>query len=213
MKNIKRILAVFTVLVASVALANPVSAATFPALNLITGSPDIESSFITVNYVGNSTSGTFTASGFANVISPPGSPAGNIAGGTFDIFASINENAMTANGTLNIGGTVASLGFNSGTLLTGVLADFGAGVGDPLEFLFTVTGGDAVGLFGIQAGVILSQSGYSGSFNGNFASGPFQALSDTFPAPVNPVPVPAAIWLFGTALIGLFGYSKRRKAA
>ena len=27
------------------------------------------------------------------------------------------------------------------------------------------------------------------------------------------VPVPAAIWLFGTALIGLIGFSKRRKAA
>jgi hypothetical protein len=27
------------------------------------------------------------------------------------------------------------------------------------------------------------------------------------------VPVPATIWLFGTALIGLVGFSKRRKAA
>ena len=31
--------------------------------------------------------------------------------------------------------------------------------------------------------------------------------------PVSPVPVPAAVWLFGTALIGLVGFSKRRKAA
>jgi hypothetical protein len=29
--------------------------------------------------------------------------------------------------------------------------------------------------------------------------------------PVNPVPIPAALWLFGTALIGLVGFSKRRK--
>jgi hypothetical protein len=29
----------------------------------------------------------------------------------------------------------------------------------------------------------------------------------------NPVPVPAAIWLFGTGLIGLIGFSRRRKAA
>jgi hypothetical protein len=28
---------------------------------------------------------------------------------------------------------------------------------------------------------------------------------------INPVPVPAAAWLFGTALIGLVGFSKRRK--
>jgi len=29
---------------------------------------------------------------------------------------------------------------------------------------------------------------------------------------VSPVPVPAAVWLFGTALIGLAGFGKRRKA-
>lgn len=30
---------------------------------------------------------------------------------------------------------------------------------------------------------------------------------------LNPIPVPAAVWLFGTALIGLVGFGKRRKAA
>jgi hypothetical protein len=30
---------------------------------------------------------------------------------------------------------------------------------------------------------------------------------------ITPVPVPAAIWLFGTALIGMFGLNRRRKAA
>jgi hypothetical protein len=29
---------------------------------------------------------------------------------------------------------------------------------------------------------------------------------------VSPVPIPAAVWLFGTALIGLIGFGKRRKA-
>ena len=28
---------------------------------------------------------------------------------------------------------------------------------------------------------------------------------------INPIPIPAAVWLFGTALIGLVGFSKRRK--
>ena len=31
--------------------------------------------------------------------------------------------------------------------------------------------------------------------------------------PLNPVPVPAAIWLFGTALLGFVGMSRRRKVA
>jgi hypothetical protein len=29
----------------------------------------------------------------------------------------------------------------------------------------------------------------------------------------NAVPVPAAVWLFGTALLGLIGFGKRRKVA
>jgi hypothetical protein len=33
------------------------------------------------------------------------------------------------------------------------------------------------------------------------------------PLPPSAVPVPAAVWLFGTALIGLVGFGKRRKAA
>jgi hypothetical protein len=33
------------------------------------------------------------------------------------------------------------------------------------------------------------------------------------PESPSPIPVPAAVWLFGTALIGLVGFSKRRKAA
>ena len=33
------------------------------------------------------------------------------------------------------------------------------------------------------------------------------------PAPMSAVPVPAAIWLFGTALLGFVGFGKRRKAA
>ena len=32
-------------------------------------------------------------------------------------------------------------------------------------------------------------------------------------SPIPAVPVPAAVWLFGTALVGLVGFSKRRKAA
>jgi hypothetical protein len=33
------------------------------------------------------------------------------------------------------------------------------------------------------------------------------------PSPPSAVPIPATVWLFGTALIGLIGFGKRRKAA
>ena len=36
--------------------------------------------------------------------------------------------------------------------------------GDPLEFVFDVTGGDAAGLFGPGGGVILSDANFGGSF-------------------------------------------------
>ena len=36
---------------------------------------------------------------------------------------------------------------------------------------------------------------------------------EVFPPNPNPVPVPAAVWLFGTALIGFIGVSRRRKVA
>jgi choice-of-anchor C domain-containing protein len=39
------------------------------------------------------------------------------------------------------------------------------------------------------------------------------ALDNVSVLAVNPVPVPAAVWLFGTALIGFVGMSRRRKVA
>ena len=52
------------------------------------------------------------------------------------------------------------------------------------------------------------------SLDGAFVSNPAGnniATNVGSPGYVNPVPVPAAIWLFGTALIGLVGFGKRKK--
>ena len=47
-----------------------------------------------------------------------------------------------------------------------------------------------------------------------FGDGSFENPRDIgFITYVNPIPLPAAFWLFGTALVGLVGFSKRRKAA
>ena len=90
-------------------------------LNLtLLDTPDIVSSFIDVNY--NAGTDTFTASGFALELDDDGSvPAEAITGGTFDLTAVIDGSGTLSSGSLSIGGTVASLGFNSGTLLTGNL--------------------------------------------------------------------------------------------
>ena len=55
----------------------------------------------------------------------------------------------------------------------------------------------------------------SGIFIRNRASGPIPDSSETFAVwtSAGTVPVPAAIWLFGTALLGFVGMSRRRKVA
>lgn len=186
----------------------PVTAQAFPPLNLVPGTPDIFSGFITTNYVGDNNAGTLTAVGQSFTLTPPGAPIGNITGGTFNINSNLSFNSLSAAGTLNIGGQIAGLGFNSGTLLTGTLNAFGAGPGDPLEFLFNVTGGDAATLYGgigAQAGVILSGSGYSGSFASAFSG--VNGLSDTFGTSV-PLPGTLLLMLSGSSVL-MF---RRRKA-
>ena len=107
------------------------SAHAFGPLNLTPAPPDIVSAFIDVSY--DAATDTLIASGFASEIDDDGVglPIG-IIGGTFDIVATVDAVGDAFGGSLSIGGTVAGLGFNSGTLLTGVLSAFG-GAGDTLE--------------------------------------------------------------------------------
>jgi hypothetical protein len=46
---------------------------------------------------------------------------------------------------------------------------------------------------------------------GKMIDGPFKGFSANFNVMINPVPIPAAVWLFGSGLIGLFGLSRRKK--
>jgi len=193
------LVAVLTLAAGSVAQAAP--------LNLtLLDTPDIVSAFIDVNY--DAGSDAFTASGFALELDDDGSiPAEAITDGSFDLAANIDASGVLNGGTFSIGGTVASLGFNSGTLLTGNLTAFGFPDlgGDPLEFLFSVTGGDAAGLYGSIGGIVLTGgTGFTGDFAFDF-SGDGTAVAD-----VAPVPLPAAVWLFGAGLLGLVGVGRNR---
>ncbi len=68
-------------------------------------------------------------------------------------------------------------------------------------------GNETVSLIGFQnlTSLILGGAGTLGFAN--------IGTVDNINTSLNPVPVPAAVWLFGTGLIGLFGFSKRKKAA
>ena len=39
------------------------------------------------------------------------------------------------------------------------------------------------------------------------------AITDKLERELNPVPVPAAVWLFGSGLLGLVGIARRKKIA
>jgi hypothetical protein len=194
-------------LVASLMLLGLGSQAQAAPLNLLKLYPDVFSSGINVTY--NAGSDAFTATGTASTYEDDGvGPAVAITAGTFSLGATIDASGALSTGTLSIGGTIASIGANSGTLLTGTLTTLGfptSGSGDPLEFLFDVTGGDLASAYGTSGGIILTQSGFSGGFAADFANGSFVGLADTFV-----VPVPAAVWLFGSGLLGLTGIARRR---
>lgn len=171
--------------------------------------PDIVSTFVNVSYTYTAATDQFMSHGYAFELNDDGS-AEAIVGGTFDLIATITNLGVMSGGSLTIGGTVPTLGFGTGTILTGNLTDFGfqpAG-GDPLEFRFDITGGDAAGLFGGNGpggGVIMSGTGFNGSFMEDFSSS--SGVADT-----GVVPEPATVWLIGSGLL-LVGLGRRRRLA
>ena len=196
----------------AVAMLGTTAAQAFISLGLTGGTPDIVAQELAVIYMGNNDSGTLTADNFGgfagfSVIEPPGTPMGDISDFFFHLDAAVDFNDSTATGNLTLSGDVAGLGLN-GVLLVGTLNStlanptFGTPGGESLEFLFEVTGGLAAGLFGDTAGVILSNSGYMGSFDEAFGE-PENAAADTFGV----VPAPGTLLLLAG---GLMLFARRR---
>ncbi len=183
-------------------------------LNLNSVHPDIASANVSVTFDANSDvlSAAGLAVQFADGVSV--APHPTISGGSFSLTASINDAGVASSASLSISGLVVGGLFDgtSGLLLTGTLADFGAGnSGDPLEFLFELTGGALAGAFGgigAPIGTILNGTGASGSFAVSFDNllagpGTGTATADTF------VPEPSSAML---VLFGCVGLSAFRRA-
>jgi hypothetical protein len=113
----------------------------------------------------------------------------------------IDDESFTLNSTGTFDGSIGSFAGTftvSGGLLTGTFTDlsvFSLGVSDG-QFLgdVTYTGGSLQG--GLDGGRI------EGGYSGTSIAGKLGAV----------VPVPAAVWLFGSGLLGLIGLARRKKA-
>jgi len=82
-----------------------------------------------------------------------------------------------------------------------------------IDFAYgTTTGISVVNVWNVNADGSLTAVGVPGMENGPFPG--FNAAFDlSAPGLISSVPVPAAVWLFGSGLIGLAGVVRRRKSA
>ena len=120
--------------------------------------------------------------------------------------------------------TFGSASWETGDIATGLLGvdglakalwtDTDIAAADPTRLSFRMFGdweGSSADLFvGSRTNTTRSNSFLMAEY---FAGEEIRSSTYTATTGVNPVPVPAAVWLFGTALIGLLGLGKRRKAA
>jgi len=177
-----------------------VSGAQATPLNLTTTLPDIASGFITVSY--DASTHAFSATGFSLTLNNTNLDTF----GNYSITATILNNGTATGGSLFVGGTI---GAATDPLLTGSLTALGfrnTG-GDPLEFLFSVTGGSLASSFGSVAGVILSGSSFPSTL---FTASWFNddsGVSDTFG--VSEVPEPSIMLLLLSGIVG-FGVRNMR---
>jgi hypothetical protein len=197
---------VIKALVLVISLGGAFTAHASPLNLTLVDTPDILILLTTVQY--DAGTDLLTASGTAVNIDDDGTTEA-IAGGSFSLNATIDSSGAMSSGSLTVSGTIASLGYNSGTLLTGDLTAFGFidSGGDPLEFLFDVTGGDASGLYPSVAGAILGNTGFGGI--ADFTNG-FQNNGDGS-VNIAPLPLPAAMWLFISGLLAIGGLARSRK--
>ncbi|HUV23098.1 MAG TPA: VPLPA-CTERM sorting domain-containing protein [Gammaproteobacteria bacterium] len=76
----------------------------------------------------------------------------------------------------------------------------------PWQFLLSLVEGSASQVTSGQTSISYNSGGGTAIANGSIL---VRTYDFTIPSPV---PVPAAIWLFGTGLLGLVGFGKRRKS-
>lgn len=118
--------------------------------------------------------------------------------------------ALDATGTLYLALSDGRVYRDNGANLVAFTEAVGSSVIDrPRGLAFNAAGDLLVGSFGsVSRSNILQFDGTTGNYEGVFASG--GGLTTGMYMAVQPVPVPAAVWLFGSALAGLGVIGRRR---
>ena len=155
--------------------------------------------------------GTTGLNGAADIITPPANYASGPNEGSAYLHSSIYSSIfIQANGTgvfnlMNLElGEYSSFSLNSTVAITGYLNDGGQ--------VTTTLSLDGIfdGLGGTNDFQLFT---FDSSWN-NLTRVEFDSTAyslDNIQLDVNPVPVPAAVWLFGSGLIGLAGFARRKK--
>ncbi len=153
--------------------------------------------------------------------SSPGDPTGSVRLNNRTWSASHNTGAFKAGGVFKSGGDYNVL-LSSNTHENETLAD-GIGIhtgGSPLDLDyidFDATVGETLKLTAhlTAAASLAGVGGADADLFGTFSTRVFDPLGRgyDFRFSVAPVPIPPALWLFGSGLAGLIGISKRKKAA
>jgi hypothetical protein len=170
-------------------------------------------------------SGLFVIAGTTMALNPDGSGLIAVTSGpnglSYNLTANFSSNGLFTGGTLLATGTTSDPAWQSGTIIDADLTNFGfsgSGSAGVFEFEFNdpFMTGDMAAFWGGYSGVIATTFNMSPTFTGDwdpsldnnpaFWQRSFSATGnvDTF------VPVPAAIWLFGSGLVGLVGFARRR---
>ncbi len=185
-----------SVALVGLAVAAPASASLI-GLNRV--DPDIASLALDVDY--DSINDVLTAVGPAVTLTLADQTVHGITGGTFSLTADIDAAGTLLGGNLTITGTIAGLGFTSGTLLvaTPMLAYGNDGV-QGMDFLLSTAGGDAAGLFSPYTGVILNAGTLTPELDWTtcFHNDGYSGVADAFR-----VPEPATLALAGLGSLAI----------
>lgn len=177
-------------------------------------------------------SGVFVIAGTTMALNPDGSGLIAVTSGlnglSYNLTANFNNSGLFTGGTLLVTGTTSAPAWQSGTIISAALTNFGfsgSGSAGTFEFEFNdpFMSGDMAAFWSGDSGVIASTFSMSPGFTGNwdpsldnnpvFWQRSFSATGDvdTFVSVPAAVPVPAAVWLFGSGLVGLAGLARRRR--